>query len=320
MKIAIKKNQEIFLLFFIVCFAMFNFSCSSNRQVIKRDNYGLDYRKKPLTDPAFNPLKKKVALLSFFNESPYGGDDLAVVATEELRRELSRTRDYLVDPTAETIFGGSKEIFSSGGTQLVQLAKKAKMAGVNLVVYGRIVKARVRQHTDEVGVMRDQRSFAESEIELRVFDIHSGKELYSERQQGNVDDKAYRFYLDEKNENTEYRRQLMRYSIQIAVRKFMPKIIDLGQKLEWIGRVAKIIGTKIYVNAGRESGIQVGDVLKVTTEGQEIIDPETGALIGYSEGDTKGTVEIIDYFGPDGSIAILHSGGSVTEGDFVQLY
>jgi hypothetical protein len=84
--------------------------------------------------------------------------------------------------------------------------------------------------------------------------------------------------------------------------------------------VAKIIGSKVYLNAGRDSGINVSDILKVVTEGQEIYDPETGAMIGVSKGDVKGTIEVIDYFGADGAIAILHSGGSVQEGDFVQLY
>jgi hypothetical protein len=242
------------------------------------------------------------------------------VATEEFRKELAKTRDYLPDPKVEQLFGDSKDIFSSGGAQLVQLTKKAKSAGVNLVMYGRVVKARVRQQTDEIGVMRNQRSYAEAEVELRVFDVQSGKEVYSDIQQAFVDDKNFRFYLDEKGENQEYKISLMRFAAQVAIKKFMPKIVDLGQKLEWVGRVAKIIGSKIYVNAGRESGLQIGDILKVTTEGQEIFDPETGALIGNTTGDVKGTVEVIDYFGPDGTVCILHSGGSVTEGDFVELY
>ncbi len=64
----------------------------------------------------------------------------------------------------------------------------------------------------------------------------------------------------------------------------------------------------------------MGDVLRIMTEGTEIFDPESGALLGVSKGEVKGTLEIIDYFGPDGAVAILNSGGSVTEGDFVQLY
>lgn len=49
-------------------------------------------------------------------------------------------------------------------------------------------------------------------------------------------------------------------------------------------------------------------------------DPETGALIGVTKGQIKGTIEVVDFVGEDGSATVLHSGGSVLEGDFVQLY
>lgn len=126
--------------------------------------------------------------------------------------------------------------------------------------------------------------------------------------------------MSERDAHLSYRRNLLRYSVKVAVRRFVPQLAKLGAKLDWTGRVARIIGSKIYVNAGRRSGLNVGDILKVMTEGEEIFDPETGALLGVSKGEVKGTLEIVDYFGPDGSVSILHSGGSVTEGDFVQLY
>lgn len=272
------------------------------------------------TVKSFNPIKKKIALLSFFNEAPFGGDDLAVQATEEFRREIMRSKDYLVDPSAAQIFGTSKEIYSGGGVKLAQLTRKAKMAGVNLVVFGRITDARIRQAADEIGFVRKTKALAETKIEIKVFDVISSKELLSDVVDGTVHDDNFRFYVTEEEENLAYRQDLLRYSTRVAVRKFLPQIMQIGGKLDWTGRVAKIIGTKIYINAGRESGVNIGDILKVITEGQEIYDPETGALIGVSKGDVKGTLEVTDYFGPDGTIAILHSGGSVTEGDFVQLY
>ena len=55
-------------------------------------------------------------------------------------------------------------------------------------------------------------------------------------------------------------------------------------------------------------------------DGEKIFDPTTGALIGKSKGQVKSTIEIIDYFGNDGSIGVIHSGGSVQIGDIVQLY
>lgn len=269
----------------------------------------------------FSPIKKKVALLTFFNESPLGGEDLAITATEEFRRELSKSREFVIDPEGETIFGTSKEIYAGGGIKLAQLSRKAKMSGVNIVIFGRIKEARIRQKSDEIGFVRKVKSLSESYIELKVFDVLANKELYTETLDGNISDDNLRFYQEKEGEdNLGYRQELLRYSVKVAARKFVPNVVRIGSKLDWMGRVAKIIGTRIYINAGRNSGINLGDILKVITEGQEIYDPETGAMIGMSPGEVKGTLEVTDFFGADGAICTLHSGGSVTEGDFVQLY
>lgn len=284
-------------------------------------------RRKPINQASkvntvseFSPIKKKVALLSFYNESPMGGEDLAIVATEEFRREMSKSREFLFDPEAESVFGNSKEIYAGGGIKLAQLARKAKMSGVNIVVFGRVKEARIRQKSDEIGFVRKVKSLAETYVEVKVYDVLANKELYSETVDGNISDDNLRFYKAESEENLSYRQDLLRYSVKVAVRKFVPRIVKLGSRLDWMGRVAKIIGTRIYINAGRSSGLNLGDILKVITEGQEIYDPESGAMIGMSQGEVKGTLEVVDYFGPDGAVCTLHSGGSVTEGDFVQLY
>lgn len=268
----------------------------------------------------FNPLKKKIALLTFYNESPMGGEDLAIVATEEFRRDVSKSKEFLIDPEGEAIFGNSKEIYAGGGVKLAQLARKAKMSGVNIVVFGRIKEARVRQKSDEIGFVRKVKSLAETYVEIKAYDVLANKELFSETVDGNISDDNFKFYQGETEDNMAYRQDLLRYSIKVAVRKFVPKIVSIGSRLDWMGRVAKIIGTRIYLNAGRSSGLNLGDIMKVITEGQEIYDPESGAMIGMSQGEVKGTLEVIDYYGTDGAVCILHSGGSVTEGDFVQLY
>ncbi len=291
-------------------------SCGSS--VINRDPNG----KRPRIEERkqFGGVKKKIALLPFFNESPFESEDLEVNATEELRKELARTGEFIVDPSSYKLFGTSKEIYVGGGMKLVQLTRQAKIAGINFVIFGRVIDARVREKTDEIGFVRQTKSYTESKVEIRVFDVNAGKEIYTENLPGYADDSTYRFFSSDREDYLSYRRDLLRYAVRVAVRKSIPKIAELASKLDWIGRVAKIIGNKIYINAGRESGINIGDILKIITEGQEIFDPETGALIGMSKGDMKGTIEVVDYFGSDGSIAILHSGGQVLEGDFVQLY
>ena len=307
----IKVSQ---LLIFTLCLDLIG--CSG--KVIKRNSLG--QRQSREVKSTFEGIKKKVVLLKFFNEAPYGGDDLAVTATEEFRREVARTGEFILDPMAKKIFGSSKEIYAGGGVKLVQLSRKAKVGGVNFVVFGRIVEARIREKTDEIGLVRETKSYTEAKVEIRIFDVNSNKEIFSEMIKGFADDNKYRFYSSDRESHLAYRRDLLRYAVKVAVRMAIPKVLEVSAKLDWVGRVARIIGSKIYINAGRKSGIQVSDILKVITEGQEIFDPETGALIGISRGEVKGTVEIIDYFGPDGAVAILHSGGSVQEGDYVQLY
>jgi TolB-like protein len=291
-------------------------SCSGG--VVRRGEDGK--RPRAAARTTFNGVKKKIALLTFFNESPYGGEDLGVTATEELRMELSRTGEFVVDNLSNKMFGSSKEIYTGGGVKLVQLSRKAKVQGVNFVIFGRVIEARVREKTDEIGVVRETKAYSEAKVEIRIFDVNNNREIFNDTLGGYADDSTLRFFANDRESQLTYRRDLMRYSVKVAVRRSVPPILEISSKLDWVGRVAKIIGSKVYLNAGRDSGINVSDILKVVTEGQEIYDPETGAMIGVSKGDVKGTIEVIDYFGADGAIAILHSGGSVQEGDFVQLY
>lgn len=292
-------------------------SCSG--EVIRRSSDGR--RPRHVSVKEHSGIRKKVVLLDFFNEAPYGGNDLGVTASKEMKMELARTGEFIIDETLGVkFFGSSKEIYASGGVKLAQMARKAKKMGVNFVLFGRIVEARVREKADEIGVVRKIKSYSEAKIEIRMFDVNSSKEIYTNTLRGYADDSTYRVFTSDREDSLRYRQDLLRYSVKVAIRRSIPTIKGVAAKLAWTGRVAKIIGNNIYINAGRSSGLYIGDILKVITEGAEIFDPETGALIGVSRGEVKGTIEVIDYFGKDGAIAILHSGGSVQEGDFVQLY
>ncbi len=81
-----------------------------------------------------------------------------------------------------------------------------------------------------------------------------------------------------------------------------------------------INGDRIFLNVGRISGLQIGDILKVSEEGDEIFDPQTGNYVGKAPGRLKGTLEVVSYFGQDGAISIIHSGAGFRENDRVELY
>jgi hypothetical protein len=71
---------------------------------------------------------------------------------------------------------------------------------------------------------------------------------------------------------------------------------------------------------GRISGVQVGDILKVVEDGNEIYDTELGYHVGKVQGRVKGTLEIVGFFGQDGAVSVVHSGAGFKENDRVEIY
>jgi hypothetical protein len=79
-----------------------------------------------------------------------------------------------------------------------------------------------------------------------------------------------------------------------------------------------VSGTDIYINAGREVGLNPGDVLMVQTLGQEIIDPQTKVVLGRTRGSVKAELlvtEIDEKF----TISKIRSGMGIQVGDMVRI-
>ena len=192
--------------------------------------------------------------------------------------------------------------------------------GVNLIIYGRIIDSSIRQKEDDIGLIKEVRLFGSSSVEVRVLDVNAEQEVLVKKVDAFTEDKSYQIHNITRENKFELRRDLLRLATKMAVSKLIRPIWEKTKKKEWFGRVAKIVGKNIYVNAGMESGVKIGDIMKVLTPTQDIFDPVSGALIGKTKGEVKSTIEITDFFGNNGSVGIIHSGGNINQGDQVTLY
>ena len=68
--------------------------------------------------------------------------------------------------------------FIQGESELVQIAR-CQAFGINLVIYGRVIDARVNEKSDEIGIVRKLNSFTSSKIEIRVFELIQQRSLQS---------------------------------------------------------------------------------------------------------------------------------------------
>ena len=121
-------------------------------------------------------------------------------------------------------------------------------------------------------------------------------------------------------ESPEYRAELTHLAVRNAMVPFAPEVMKAIEKMTWQGHIVKVAGNKVYVNAGHASGLISGDILKVLTPGDDVYDPSTGAFLGRSQGQIKGTLEVVDFLGTDGAVTEVHTGGNFQDGDLVQLY
>ncbi len=107
---------------------------------------------------------------------------------------------------------------------------------------------------------------------------------------------------------------------------FLQKMVDLmfeesfdrAQLMPWHCRSFSGEGKSWYVNAGRLSGLRVGDRLSVLGKGKWIRAP-SGLPAGWIPGSKKGTLEVTSFFGKNLAICTLVQGRGPTHSDILVI-
>jgi hypothetical protein len=263
--------------------------------------------------------KKRVVVLNFWNDTPVKQNDIGSFAADELKRGLYVTQRMIIPTDARSDLG-TEDFIQGEKVKVAQLIREGRRMNVSVLVIGRVTKVTFRQKGDDVGLLRQKQSFAATDVELKLFDVPGGREIMAAAKSGEASSSAMVAVEDANLESSAYRAELIKLAVRNAIAKLVPEVMKAVEKMTWEGRIAKVAGNKVYINAGRASGLVAGDILKVISPGDDIYDPATGAFLGRSTGQLKGTVEVMDFIGPDGATTEIHTGGNFQEGDVVQLY
>jgi len=292
-----------------------------NQQPAERSYYSNPAGKSPTQRvEAMGQPRKRVFIFDFWNDTPVKVGELGIYAADELRRGVFTTQRVVLPIDVKTELGTGDFVEGADVIKTAQLIREGRRLGVSIVVIGRVTKAIFRQRGDEVGILRQRQSLAAADVEMKVFDTSIGREITAAARSGEASSNAMVAFEGGSMESPEYRAELTRLAVRNAVVQLVPELMRSIEKLVWQGKVIKLQGPKIYVNAGRASGLIGGDILKVMGSGDDIYDPSSGAYLGRSQGQIKGTLEVVDFIGEDGAVAQAHTGGNFQEGDIVQLY
>jgi hypothetical protein len=89
-------------------------------------------------------------------------------------------------------------------------------------------------------------------------------------------------------------------------------------KIAWFGRVEFVKEGKVYLNLGQNSGLKVGDRLKVVEPGKQVVNPKSNAVLGYTADVPQGEIKVSELLGNTGAVATPISGGPFNANDKVK--
>lgn len=265
-------------------------------------------------------VRKRMMVLPFLDSSDVRGQDLRDDARAEFIRGINRTGAIVAVDSKDLKVDFTKNI-KNGEYDMTAIAKPAGQLGVQAVLEGKLIDINVKRSADPVGIFRQVKTKFEAQARVRIFTARSGREIFNTVKTVTLEEANVR--VAERVDSDRFltnNPELVRKLVEEAFLDFTPQIVAALDKMSWEGRIAMVNGDRIFLNVGKISGLQIGDILKVSEDGDEIYDPQTGNYIGKTPGRMKGTLEVVSYFGQDGAISIIHSGSGFRESDRVELY
>jgi len=102
-------------------------------------------------------------------------------------------------------------------------------------------------------------------------------------------------------------------ALSVTLRKLVEQVRDVVSLVPWYGKVVTVEGERVYISAGKESGLVLGRTLNVYRGGKVM------AKLGFAPGQRMGILEITGYVGTDSAFGIVKQGAKAQAGDLVGI-
>ncbi|MDY6903233.1 MAG: CsgG/HfaB family protein [Thermodesulfobacteriota bacterium] len=262
--------------------------------------------------------KLRVGVVNFQNKTPSRVLGIGEAASDILGTILQKTGRFIVVPQQDMASILEQQSMGASGTiDPTTAARMGKILGLNAIVTGAITAYSEAEEGQDYLIYKKKKQIARVTVDYRIVDTTTGVQIMADSGQGEYA-KATGGALG-LGSKSSYDTDLRDGALRDALTKAMVNMLDQLEETEWRGRIAQVKGQRVYINAGKEVGLKVGDILVVQELGEEIVDPVTRVVIGRAPGNIKGELMITGFFGKNGSVATVRSGGGFRVNDLVVL-
>jgi hypothetical protein len=250
--------------------------------------------------PSPSGLKKKVVITYFDDRTPPGDETFGDWIAEKLIKEVDRrsTRVFFVDYQMIKEFLGSRGIPPADLETPNVLRLLNEVFGIQALVLGHL--AGPYTFTTKGNKDREGTALAIIKIEVKVIDTLTGENVkHLEASNPVLATKMQGSFSEEKAKVK---------AIDVMLSNLIGPLSRELDGLDWFCRIAKVDGEEVYLNAGKLTGIKVGDIM-------EVFRP---AKVG-ERGEIIGKIRISTCFGIDASMGNLIQGKGPEVDDILRL-
>ena len=250
--------------------------------------------------PASPGLKKKV-VITYFDDRTTGGEEVfGDWVAEKLMKEVNRRTLQILFADYQMV----KEFLGKKGTDLKDLETPKvlqylnEVFGIQALVVGQLSGPYV--FTTKTTKDQEETASAIIKIDMKLVNTFSGKTLKNLSASNPI------LATKEKGSFSEEKAKAKAIDLTIAdLARSLARELD---GIDWFCRIAKVEGEEVYINAGKLTGLKVGDVMEVFRPG------------GSGErGEVKGKIRISAFFGIDASMGRLIQGKNPDVNDILKL-
>jgi len=242
-------------------------------------------------------LRKRLLVAPFTDAAGSGPDGLSEILTERLISRIEAVSGEVVvidgSAMAERLEENGVEGASFGSQEVIQLVRR--LYNIHAILTGTIDYLFVSS-TESLVKGGGKTAYAIAGVKARLIDTASAKV------QGEWEERNPVFDSEGKGRFSDEKARLK--AIDLIASDLASVVGEELRKIDWYTTIASVRGSRVYIPAGRLSGVEVGNVFSVFS--------------GASPGDLKGEIRVAALFGIDASLAEVTMGEGFRTNDLVR--
>ncbi len=311
---------RFFFLVFVVQAAFFLTSCSTTTTGAVKEDITLTGQTKKLEEEGlkYNGPLYNIAIITFANKTPGKVLGVGEAATDVLRTIVKKSG---LEPIvlSEDEMRQQEKLIALQQSGALKIGKKSATEGfesVDFRVSGAVTSYAEYEEVSDILLAQSKTHVAKVQVDYALVDVASGKTLVAESGVGEYSKKTGGLlgFGSKQTEDVSMREGALRD----ALTKAMTTMIEKLNALPFRSYILAADSNSVTIKAGTRSRLAIGTILSVYRPGEDLIDPETGRVLGKRE-KKIGEIAISSHQGEYISEASIKSGIGFKAGDVVRL-